>query len=447
MGDWGLQQQQTGGGMPHPGRADRLIRSVRPGVVHHETAKTPDRIPFVDTASPNAASSRFPLSRAAALARLRDFAPLAGAQYARLRNIDRGPGDHQHVSRLSAALRRRLISEDEVVAAVLDQHGLAAAEKFVSEVFWRTYWKGWLEQRPSVWAGYLQAVARQEERHDRSTALTRRYFDAVEGRSGIDCFDAWTTELRDTGYLHNWARMQFASIWIFTLGLPWELGAAHMLSQLIDGDPASNTLSWRWVAGLHTAGKTYLADPDRITAMTHGRFSPQGLARRALVPADSIAIPPASLPRAAVRPEVDTSTLLLLTAEDLSLETLPLADTLPVTALAFVPGESDGDRIALTDALERAARRWPDAPVIGALTADGLSTATSLGCRQIVTGFAPVGPIADKMALLRVAAAEEGLRLTEHLRGWDACAWSHCRKGFFALKEKIPMLLSAGDAS
>ncbi len=433
--------------MPHPGRADRLIRSVRPGVVPDETGKTPDRIPFVDTASPIAISSRFPLSRTAALARLRDFAPVAGAQYARLRNIDRGPGDHQHVSRLSAALRRRLISEDEVVGAVLNQHGLAGAEKFVSEVFWRTYWKGWLEQRPSVWEGYLQAVARQEERQDRSTALTRRHSDAVDGRSGIDCFDAWATELRETGYLHNWARMQFASIWIFTLGLPWELGAAHMLSQLIDGDPASNTLSWRWVAGLHTAGKTYLADPDRITAMTHGRFSPQGLARRALVPADSIAIPPASLPRAAVRPDVDTSTLLLLTAEDLSLETLPLADTLPVTALAFVPGESDGDRIALTDALERAARRWPDAPVIDALTADGLSTATSLGCRQIVTGFAPVGPIADKMALLRVAAAEEGLRLTEHLRGWDARAWPHCRKGFFALKEKIPMLLSAGDAS
>ncbi|MDH4439716.1 MAG: FAD-binding domain-containing protein [Rhizobium sp.] len=402
----------------------------------------------MDTASSPSIAYGFPLSRAAALERLRDFVPAAGAHYARLRNIDRGPGDHQHVSRLSAALRRRLISEDEVISVVLEYHGAAGAEKFVSEVFWRTYWKGWLEQRPSVWLDYLQAVAREAALLDRNPDLARRYLEAVEGRSGIDCFDAWTAELHDTGYLHNWARMQFASIWIFTLSLPWELGAAHMLRRLMDGDPASNTLSWRWVAGLHTVGKTYLADPERIRAMTHGRFSAQGLARKALVPADSIVVPTASTPRAAIRPEPGVPSLLLLTVEDLSLDTLPLADTLLVTALAFLPGESETDRIALSDGLERAGQRWPDAAALGALTADDLSAARALGCQQIVTGFVPVGPIADRLASLRAAAAADGLRLAEHRRGWDARAWPHCRKGFFALKEKIPMLLAAsGDAS
>jgi deoxyribodipyrimidine photo-lyase len=64
-------------------------------------------------------------------------------------------------------------------------------------------------------------------------------------------------ELVETGYLHNHARMWFASIWIFTLRLPWELGADFFLRHLLDGDAASNTLSWRWVAGLHTKGKHY----------------------------------------------------------------------------------------------------------------------------------------------------------------------------------------------
>ena len=92
-------------------------------------------------------------------------------------------------------------------------------------------------------------------------------------------------ELVDTGYLHNHTRMWFASIWIFTLGLPWQLGADFFYRHLLDGDAASNTLSWRWVAGLQTAGKTYLATASNISRYTEGRFSPSGLATsaRALV--------------------------------------------------------------------------------------------------------------------------------------------------------------------
>jgi deoxyribodipyrimidine photolyase len=56
-----------------------------------------------------------------------------------MRDLDRSPNGHVHVSRLSAALRRRLISEEEVVAAVVARHGPMAAEKFICEVLWRTY--------------------------------------------------------------------------------------------------------------------------------------------------------------------------------------------------------------------------------------------------------------------------------------------------------------------
>lgn len=388
------------------------------------------------------AAPQFPLTRTDALERLRAFLPAAGGAYARLRNKEKGEGQHQHVSRLSAALRRRLISEEEVVSAVLDRHGLTAAEKFVSEVFWRTYWKGWLEQRATIWEQYLAALEHASNGLDVSAARRARYEAAIEARTGIDCFDAWVRELRQTGYLHNWARMQFASIWIFTLDLPWELGADFMFNRLIDSDPASNTLSWRWVAGLHTAGKAYLADAERIRAMTDGRYSPSGLARHARIPADSIQIPPPTSIRAVAAPDPALATLLLLTTEDLSIETIAELRALPVRAIAFMQGRNEWDQVALDDALARAAQLWPEAVLCGAKSAGDLpATAKAAGCAQIATAFLPTGPVASSLAAIRAECVRSGLPLTESLRDWDRHGWPHCRKGFFALKEKIPTLV------
>lgn len=384
----------------------------------------------------------FPLTRSDALQRLDDFLPHAGAAYARSRNKEQGQGEHVHVSRLSAALRRRLISEQEVVDAVLARHGLAAAEKFVSEVFWRTYWKGWLEQRPTVWEDCGAAVERWLEQLDAVSGLRRRHASAIDGSTGIDCFDAWMRELNETGYLHNWARMQFASIWIFTLRLPWELGAASMFERLIDADPASNTLSWRWVAGLHTAGKAYLADAERIRSMTDGRFSPTGLARTARIPADSVRPPPPSSIRLASSPDPSAATLLLLTTEDLSVEQI---GAMPVKSIAFLEGRNPWDETALADGLARATQVWPDAEVCGALAPGDLAAAAkSSGCTQVATAFLPVGPVASSIVSVRAELQGLGIAFTEHLRDWDRMAWPHCRKGFFGLKEKIPALLQAG---
>lgn len=388
------------------------------------------------------ASPAFPLTRANALERLDSFLPAAAGAYARLRNKEKGQGQHEHVSRLSAALRRRVVSEEEVVSAVLERHSLAAAEKFVSEVFWRTYWKGWLEQHPAVWEQYLGSVQEARDALDDTAARRARYQAAVEGRTGIDCFDAWSAELEETGYLHNWARMQFASIWIFTLDMPWELGAAHMFDRLIDADPASNTLSWRWVAGLHTAGKAYLADPERIRSMTDGRYSPKGLARAARIPSDSIVVPPPTSTRTAVLPDPGIPTLLLVTTEDLSMENVDTIRRLPVKAIALIEGRNEWDEIALDDALARAAQLWPEAVLCGAKSAADLpATAKAAGCAQIATAFLPTGPVASSLAAIRAECVRSGLPLTESLRDWDRHGWPHCRKGFFALKEKIPTLV------
>lgn len=207
-------------------------------------------------------------SRAAALQRLSVFLERVPS-YAFERSFDR-PG-HTEVSCLSKWIRYRVISEAECVFAVLERHSFEVAEKFIQEILWRTYWKGWLELHPQVWAAYassLNGLREQVSAHEGCRA-------AVEGRTGLAYFDDWVRELRETGYLHNHARMWFASIWIFTLQLPWQLGADFMYRHLLDGDPASNTLSWRWVGGLQTPGKIYVARPDNIEKYSDGRWSPR----------------------------------------------------------------------------------------------------------------------------------------------------------------------------
>jgi deoxyribodipyrimidine photo-lyase len=97
-------------------------------------------------------------SRDAALKKLAAFLPGAGRDYAAQRNHDNGRGRHTSVSCLSPWLRHRSIGEWEVVLEVLRVHSPTAADKFIQEVCWRTYWKGWLEMRPTVWQNYLSEV-------------------------------------------------------------------------------------------------------------------------------------------------------------------------------------------------------------------------------------------------------------------------------------------------
>ena len=203
------------------------------------------------------------------------FAPRMGRRYANGRNTDHGPYAHKAVSVMSPYVRRRLVTEQDLVATALAAHGPEDAEKFVHEVIWRGYFKGWLERRPLVWASYVAGVEADLAALDRDRRLRRDVERAMNGQTGIECFDAWATELVETGYLHNHARMWFGSIWIFTLGLPWRLGADFFYRHLLDGDAASNTLGWRWVAGLHTRGKPYPADAQNIAAFSNGRFSPR----------------------------------------------------------------------------------------------------------------------------------------------------------------------------
>ena len=366
------------------------------------------------------------------------FAPKAGRAYAARRNYDLG-GGHAAVSTLSPYIRHRLITEEEVLQTVLRHHSPSAAEKFIQEVYWRTYWKGWLELRPSVWGDYKQAVKAALNRIATESGLRRDWEAACAGQTGIDCFNHWAREVRETGYLHNHARMWFASIWIFTLRLPWALGADFFLRHLLDGDPAANTLGWRWVAGLQTLGKPYVATPANIAKFTEGRFAPaQGLAAHpTALPAP--AHPPCGpMPKGDVAPP-DVTSVLLLHDDDLSgdhiAESAVAARGVCLRAawrspLDIAPHVQDFTQKAATD---------QGAVVLAA--EDILTWAADHGAGQIITPFAPVGPNADLIQYLKQQA--QGMTVSAVMRPYDRAAWPHASHGFFKFKQKIPQLLNA----
>ena len=211
----------------------------------------------------------FEASRAKALNQLNNFVENNLGEYSKLRNFDFGPEKRSNISCLSPYITHGIINEQEVIQKALSKFSFSKNEKFIQEVLWRTYWKGWLELRPNVWTDYLIELNQiKNELKD-----NKDYIAAIEGKTKVDCFNEWVKELKENNYLHNHTRMWFASIWIFTLELPWQLGAEFFMQHLYDGDAASNTLGWRWVAGVQTQGKHYLASEWNIKKFTNKRFS------------------------------------------------------------------------------------------------------------------------------------------------------------------------------
>ena len=393
-------------------------------------------------------------TRSAGLERAERFARDGARRYAKLRNFDFGPERRGNVSMLSPYIRHRLVREREVIAATLQYHSASHVGKYLEEVFWRAYFKGWLQHRPQVWHDYRSQVSDIIGRLESDAELLDRYTTAVDGNTGIDCFDAWSRELVSTGYLHNHARMWFASIWVFTLRLPWQLGADFFLRHLMDGDPASNTLSWRWVSGLHTKGKTYLARVSNIVNYTDNRFNPQGLLSTSAEPLTE---------RANYEPhalEFSGSTLpggrygLLVTeddchAESLSEELRPVTVTgglairnrspLPVGVEAFNFSSS-----AVRDGVARASKHFGvDGDYFEADDwSDALAEwATRNHVQSIVTATPPTGPVADVLAAAEQTLARYGVNVVHLDRRYDRETWPHAQRGYFKLKKQIPSII------
>ncbi len=387
-------------------------------------------------------------TRRAALERLSDFLPWAGLHYRDQRNYDFGPDSRENVSGLSPYFSHRILLEEEAVSVVLREHAFDAAEKFLQEIFWRTYWKGWLAQRPSVWHRYQEEVEQLQREPD------TRYQDAVSGRTGIECFDVWVRELIETGYLHNHARMWFASIWIFTLELPWQLGAAFFYRHLLDADPASNTLGWRWVAGLQTRGKHYVARAENIRRFTGGRFDPAGQLNEHAQPLSEaktdplLALPEPDFPSDGMR------SVWLLFADDLR-GTLPESSRVSAQGAACVEAPSAVSRCDRARAFSHGAAldalaRLRDEGVDG-VEASPVSVAAAVEwvvghrAEQVIMLEAYVGPAAEQQERVAAELKQRGVRVCRVQREWERRLYPHATRGFFAFKAQLPQVAAARE--
>ena len=98
----------------------------------------------------------FKTTREEALQILENYINKDITNYSNQRNFDFGPNNRKNVSCLSPYITHRLITEYEVAKKVLSKFSYKKVEKYIQEIFWRVYWKGWLELRPQAWSDFIE---------------------------------------------------------------------------------------------------------------------------------------------------------------------------------------------------------------------------------------------------------------------------------------------------
>lgn len=192
----------------------------------------------------------FPPTREAALARIAAVQP---ADYARSRNAVEGA-----VTQLSPYITHGFVSLPEVLAGVAAQHPLHVQHKFVFELGWRAYFRHvWHHLGPDILDSLHDGLLPE---HGYATEVPA---DVRQARTGVPVIDMAVRTLYATGYLHNHARMWLASYVVHLRKVHWRAGADWLVSHLLDGDLASNHLSWQWVAGTGSS-KPYLFNADNV---------------------------------------------------------------------------------------------------------------------------------------------------------------------------------------
>lgn len=172
-------------------------------------------------------------------------------QYAKTRNYLNGS-----VSKLSPYLTHGVISTKDVLERILERYTFKEAEKFIFELAWRDFFQ-------SVYRWHGEAI-HQDLKHKQSPVSSFDLPQAVlEAQTGIKMLDEAITDLYQTGYVHNHARMWLASLVCNVAQTHWQEPAAWLYYHLLDGDLASNTLSWQWVSGSF-ASKKYYANQDNL---------------------------------------------------------------------------------------------------------------------------------------------------------------------------------------
>ena len=374
----------------------------------------------------------FPISRKNALKKLDDFIENNILDYTKSRNFDFGIQNRKNTSCLSPYVSHGVISETEIINKVLKKHLFNKTEKFNQEVLWRIYWRGWLELRPAVWNDYLTKLKALNEKYK----TNKNYLNAIKGETNIQCFNDWVNELKETNYLHNHTRMWFASIWIFTLELPWELGAEFFLKHLYDGDSASNTLGWRWVAGIQTPGKHYVASEWNIKKFTNNRYEKIRLNESA-VPIKNNKTYTISK-KDFINPKIDDGKILLIFDNNLSFEFSDFRDKKFKKIL--IVNSNEDRKILLSDNIVKFKE---------SLFQDQLDRLKKFSIDCEVIKIKDIKKINENIYALYPSVGENldfvnsnKLQNIQFLyRKIDQFSWKYCTKGFFNFKNYIPQII------
>ena len=374
----------------------------------------------------------FEASRASALNELNNFVENNLSNYSKLRNFDFGPEKRSNVSCLSPYITHGIINEKEVIEKSLSKFSFSKNEKFIQEVLWRTYWKGWLELRPNVWSDYLIELNKIKEEFKGN----QKYLDALKGKTNIECFNAWINELKENNYLHNHTRMWFASIWIFTLELPWQLGAEFFMQHLYDGDAASNTLGWRWVAGVQTQGKHYLASEWNIKKFTNNRFDNIKLNENAppIISEKTYSI----IKQDFNNPQNIEDKNLLIFENNLSLEITDFQSN-KFKKIYLISNKNENRSIKLSEKVIKFKSLLIE-------DQEQILKAKSIDCEVIdiseikkIENFYGLYPtVGENLDYLN----SNNLKIDYLYRKLDQYSWQYCNKGFFNFKNYIPKIIS-----
>mgnify|MGYP001177524019 CR=1 FL=1 len=377
---------------------------------------------------------KFESSRTLIIKKLDYFIQNNIVNYSKLRNFDFGPSNRENVSCLSPYIAHGTISELEIINKLLNKTSFIKNEKFIQEVMWRIYWKGWLEYRPEVWNEYLNNLNNIKIKYRDN----KRYLDAIEGKTNIECFNDWVFELKNYNYLHNHTRMWFASIWIFTFDLPWELGAEFFMRYLYDGDAASNTLGWRWVAGIQTNGKHYLAKEWNIEKFTNNRYKNINLNESAFPKNEgkNYIIKDKDF----INPNILKNKLLIIFDNNLSFEEGDYKD-INFEKIFIVLNDNENRKIKI------------DKSVIDYKTSllnDQLKRLKDKSIESEIIHINEILKIKDKVFALYPSVGENldfinsnELDNIEFLyRKIDQYSWKYCKKGFFNFKKYIPKIIT-----
>ena len=374
----------------------------------------------------------FEASRAKALNQLNNFVENNLGEYSKLRNFDFGPENRTNISCLSPYITHGIINEQEIIQKALSKFSFSKNEKFIQEVLWRTYWKGWLELRPNVWTDYLAELNQIKNEFQNN----QDYLSAIDGKTDIECFNAWVNELKDNNYLHNHTRMWFASIWIFTLELPWQLGAELFMQHLYDGDAASNTLGWRWVAGVQTQGKHYLASEWNIKKFTNNRFQNINLNENA--PPKTSEKSYQIIKQDLNNPQNIEEKNLLIFENNLSFEITDFKEK-NFKKIYLVSNNNENRSIKLSEKLvkfksqliEDQGQRLKDQSIDYQVV--DISELTKI---DNCYGLYPT--VGENLDFLN----SNNLKINFLYRNLDQLAWQYCNKGFFNFKNYIPKIVS-----